>query len=346
MNMGKTIRENRLRCNLTQERLAQKLNVTAQAVSRWESGQGCPDIALLPELSAVFGVTIDELFERSQEQHLDRIEAMLEREAMLPREDFDYAMARAQEGTHSARYRGRCLTLLADLCMHRSRGYADLAAEYAKQALEEEPEKKDNHSLLGEALGGGLWDWCATNHTPAIDYYKRFTKEHPGYAPGFMWLMDSLIKDGRLDEAREALAGMRAALGEDYHTPMYEGWIALAAGEREEADLIWDGMVERYREDWIAWSVRADAYAKQARYDEAIACYREAIARQKPPRYTDNEDSIARICEIRGDAAGAIEAYEHVVSILREDWGITEGETVEGYLENIARLRVEKRKAT
>jgi len=268
MNMGKTIRENRLRRNMTQERLAQKLNVTAQAVSRWESGQGCPDIALLPELSAVFGVTIDELFERSQEQHLDRIEAM----------------------------------------------------------------------------GGGLWDWCCTNHTRAIDYYKRFTKAHPGYAPGFMWLMDSLIKDGRLDEAREALTGMRAVLGEDYHTPMYEGWIALAAGEREEADRIWDGMVKTYPENWFAWSTRADAYAKQARYDEAIACYREAIAHQTPPRYTDNEDSIARICEIRGDAAGAIEAYEHVVRILREDWGITEGETVEGYLQNIARLKEENRK--
>ena len=38
MNMGKAIRENRLRRNMTQERLASRLNVTAQAVSRWESG--------------------------------------------------------------------------------------------------------------------------------------------------------------------------------------------------------------------------------------------------------------------------------------------------------------------
>ena len=343
MNMGKTIRANRLRCNLTQEQLAQKLNVTAQAVSRWESEQGCPDIALLPELSAVFGVTIDELFERSQEQHLDRIEAMLEREAMLPRADFDYAMARAQEGAHSARYRGRCLTLLADLCMHRSRGYASLAADYARQALEAEPEKKDNHSLLAAALGGGLWDWCATNHTRVIDYYKRFTKEHPGYAPGLMWLLDSLIKDGRLGEAREALAGMRAALGEDYRVLLYEGWIAFAAGERDEADRIWQRMVEEYPENWFAWSSRADAYAKQARYDEAIACYREAIARQTPPRYTDNEESIAQICEICGDTDGAIEAYERVVGILREDWGIAEGETLEGYLQNIAQLKAMRR---
>ena len=38
MNMGKQIRENRLRCNLTQDKLAEVLGVTPQAVSKWESG--------------------------------------------------------------------------------------------------------------------------------------------------------------------------------------------------------------------------------------------------------------------------------------------------------------------
>ena len=340
MNMGKAIRENRLRRNMTQERLACRLNVTAQAVSRWESGQGCPDIALLPELSAVLGVTIDELFACSSEQHLERIEAMVERETMLPRADFDYAMARAQEGAHGGENRGRCLTLLADLCMHRANGYADMAADYARQALTEEPEKKANHALLGEAMHGGLWDWCATNHTRIIDYYKVFTREHPDYAPGYMWLLDSLIKDGRLDEARTALGRLRALRGEtDYHIGMYAGWIAFAAGDHVQADRLWDGMVADNPENWFAWSTRADAYAKQARYDDAIRCYREAIARQTPPRYTDNEESIAQICRICGDREGAAQAYEHVVQILREDWGITEGETLEGYLLNIKELR-------
>ena len=49
---------------LTQEALAQKLGVTNQAVSKWESDQCCPDIMLLPALADVFGVTIDALFGR------------------------------------------------------------------------------------------------------------------------------------------------------------------------------------------------------------------------------------------------------------------------------------------
>lgn len=338
MNMGKNIRSNRLRCSMTQEQLASALGVTAQAVSKWELGQGCPDVALLPELSAVFGVTIDELFDSSQEVHLKRIEAMLERDAMLSRTDFDYAFARAQEGAKGGKHRGRCLTLLADLCMHRARGYADMAADYARQALEVEPTKKDNHSLLGEASRGALWDWGYTNHTALIDFYKRFTAKNPGYAPGYMWLMDNLIRDGRLAEARDALERMRSVNGEDYHVAMYAGWIAHAGGDHAQAECLWDEMTRTDPDNWLAWSARADAYAKTARYDEAIAAYRRAAQLQAPPRYTDSEDSIAQLCLLKGDKRGAAEAYGRVLAILREDWGMTEGETVSGYRENIRRL--------
>jgi transcriptional regulator with XRE-family HTH domain len=46
---------------LTQAELAAKLNITDKAVSKWESGDGNPDISLLPELAGIFGVTIDYL---------------------------------------------------------------------------------------------------------------------------------------------------------------------------------------------------------------------------------------------------------------------------------------------
>lgn len=338
MNMGRAIRANRLRCNLTQERLAQALGVTAQAVSRWESGQGCPDIALLPELSAMFGVSIDELFERPDELHLRRIEAMVERESMLSRADFDYAMARTQEGAKQEKYRGRCLTLLSELCLQRSRGYADMAADYAKQALEAEPEKKANHSLLCNAKHGVIPDWCCSNHTELIDYYKGFVSGHPDYAPGYLWLMDNLIGDGRLDEARQALEKMAQVRPDTYHIPMYRGWIEQAAGHHELAGRIWDQMVVDYADSWFAWSCRADVFARQTRYDEAIAAYRKSIGLQTPQRFTDNELSIAQISMIREDWRGAIEACEHVLAILREDWGITEGEVVEDCLDKIRTL--------
>ena len=46
---------------MTQEQLAQELGITAQAVSKWETGQSYPDITLLPKLAEVCGVRVDEL---------------------------------------------------------------------------------------------------------------------------------------------------------------------------------------------------------------------------------------------------------------------------------------------
>lgn len=55
----------RKQLGITQEQLANKLGVSYQAVSKWENGQSCPDILLIPMLADVFGVTIDEIFGRT-----------------------------------------------------------------------------------------------------------------------------------------------------------------------------------------------------------------------------------------------------------------------------------------
>ena len=59
--LGKRIVSNRKRLGLTQDALAEKLGVTAQAVSKWENDQSCPDITMLPRLAEIFGITTDAL---------------------------------------------------------------------------------------------------------------------------------------------------------------------------------------------------------------------------------------------------------------------------------------------
>lgn len=340
MNMNRQIRAHRLRCNLTQEKLAQLLGVTAQAVSKWEQGASYPDITLLPQLSGIFGVKIDELFDCPEETHLNRIEAMLERDTLLSRPDFDYAEARLKEGLEREETKGRCLTLLADLYLHQAQGYESLAAEYARRALEEEPEKKDNHQIFSKAHHGALPDWCFGNHTRLIDYYNNFMVNHPDYLPGYLWLMDNLLADHRLEEARQALERM-GQVEMTYHYPLYQGWIAWCSGRQAEAETIWQGMTEQYGENWLAWFARADTYAHRALYPQAIDCFQQAARRQTAPRYTDAWDAIAQLSALTGDWEGAVGAYRQVLEILRADWGLTEGETVQGYRENIAHLEAE-----
>lgn len=67
MTLGKRIMENRKRLGLTQDALAEQLGVTAQAVSKWENDQSCPDIATLPKLADLFGVSVDTLLGRESQ---------------------------------------------------------------------------------------------------------------------------------------------------------------------------------------------------------------------------------------------------------------------------------------
>lgn len=60
--IGKNIRRLRKERDLTQEELAEKLNVSAQAVSKWENEAGLPDISQILPLASVFGVSTDTLF--------------------------------------------------------------------------------------------------------------------------------------------------------------------------------------------------------------------------------------------------------------------------------------------
>ena len=67
-SLGKRIVANRKRLGLTQDQLAEKLGVTAQAVSKWENDQSCPDITMLPKLCDLFGISTDQLLGREPEQ--------------------------------------------------------------------------------------------------------------------------------------------------------------------------------------------------------------------------------------------------------------------------------------
>ena len=59
--IGDTIKRLRQQYGMTQEKLAEKLGVSFQSVSRWEGGTSYPDIELIPEIARFFNVTTDEL---------------------------------------------------------------------------------------------------------------------------------------------------------------------------------------------------------------------------------------------------------------------------------------------
>ena len=65
--IGKRIANLRKEKNLKQDNLAEMLNVSPQAVSKWENDLTCPDISILPSLAKILGVSVDELLSGKQE---------------------------------------------------------------------------------------------------------------------------------------------------------------------------------------------------------------------------------------------------------------------------------------
>ena len=74
---AKRIREKRLQKGLTQEQLAQIIQISPQSVSKWERGDGYPDITLLPRIANYFQITVDELIgndEATRQEDTDNFE--------------------------------------------------------------------------------------------------------------------------------------------------------------------------------------------------------------------------------------------------------------------------------
>ena len=60
--IGKFIAEKRKENNLTQERLAEQLNISKNAVSKWERGLNLPDVSIIQDLCKILNITLNELF--------------------------------------------------------------------------------------------------------------------------------------------------------------------------------------------------------------------------------------------------------------------------------------------
>ena len=65
LKTGTLIWRLRLEQNLTQQQLAEQLSISAKTISKWECGAGCPDVSLLPALSAALGVRMENLLSGS-----------------------------------------------------------------------------------------------------------------------------------------------------------------------------------------------------------------------------------------------------------------------------------------
>ncbi len=76
-NLGEMISFLRKEKGMTQSELAEKMNVTDKAVSKWERNLACPDVNSIPKLAEILGITVEELLNAQTKKENNRIDEIV-----------------------------------------------------------------------------------------------------------------------------------------------------------------------------------------------------------------------------------------------------------------------------
>ena len=336
MEIGNQIKALRLRRGITQEAMAQHFGITAQAVSKWERGVTTPDIGMLPDISAYFGVTIDELFAISDDTRMERIQNMLWDDRYYDPDEVENTRRFLLDKGKREPENGKVYAYLAEMENHLAREHHEKAEEYAKEALTRDWDLRGAHSELEIAMNGRIHDWNYNNHYLLISFLENHIQRNPQDWRAYMTIMDQLIDDYRLEEA-ENYCRRFAEINNTYRVLLYRGMIAWQKGERAEAFNIWAQMEAEHPEEWCVWHNIGDYMARSGYQDKAMAYYRKALDVQKEPPLLDPLQAMAQLCEIRGDIPGALAARREEADRIESQWHIT-GEELDAVIRDIQRL--------
>ncbi len=326
MDLGKKIRQLRFKAGLTQEQLAEKMGVAPQSVSKWENAVAMPDITSLPLLAEIFGVSIDDLFDLSVEQRLNRIENRMDIEEELPSDVFGEYEEFLKAQLSSEPNKKRAGELIAYLYWHRMNSYGMKAARYAREAVRNAPNEKGCQWMLQKAEGHAVWDWNVANHSRAIEFYRSLVEADPQSRLSCLYLLDNLLADHRADEAEQVLDHLRSLPDNSpVLNEVYRAHITLARYDEPTADRIMEKLVAEHPDDFACLFETAQYYAGKCDYPKAIEYYGRSFEKQpRRPRFQDELMGIADIYEIMGDYRKAAETYDRIIDLLQNEWGFTE----------------------
>ena len=338
MNIGNQIKALRQRRGVTQEAVAQHFNVSAQAVSNWERGRSVPDIGMLPDLSAYFGVTIDELFALSDETRMERIQNMLWDVRFLNPADVENERQFLLEKARREPKNREPHCMLAQLEAHLAEEHLIRAQEYALEILKRENGVSMGCYHLGKAMGGVHVDPRHNTHNALISYYKECLEKYSDKRMTYGHLISQLIDDHRLVEAQRYCKEMEKAFPDDHFMTVHQIKVAIAMGDRKATQDMLTALNEKYPDDWSIQHWIGDLLTLAGEYAAAKTHYRKSIELLPTPRYEDPIDSLAQCCEMDGDIEGAIAARKLELEVAEQDWNSTTGESVDYIHREIARL--------
>lgn len=122
IKIGENIRRLRRERELTQETLAEFLGVTFQSVSKWERGESCPDISMLPAIAAFFSVTTDELLDVNGKEREAKIKEYIDEYNELRMKNSPYVFERISKAVREFPGEYGLLVRYLEILIHEKSG--------------------------------------------------------------------------------------------------------------------------------------------------------------------------------------------------------------------------------
>ena len=281
---SKNLRKLRQEKQLTQEQVAEKLGVSAQSVSRWETGATFPDIVLLPEIARLYEVLVDDLFKADLQEY----------------------------GKLSDR-------LLAVYCdTYKNDDFMAASKEYERMIKEETMEATDYRGYGW--LHMRMFQICKRKTLEyfgkALELSKDTDKEFYYTAKtGMVWFRVAEAGEGQecLDEQLQAIKEEPENAGE---------WVCLAAAyfwakQYDECYGVVKDVIEKFPEETYIYCIAGDVCKELKKYDEAFL-YWEKHLELDSKKSLESLYSIAWCYEGLGEYDKAYETWMRLVNQLVE----------------------------
>ena len=282
MMISHNIRSLRLKNKLSQEGLGALLNVSGQAVSKWEQGITSPDISLLPTIAQCFGVTIDSLFEGMDERRFpgygneNNELVALYLNSNGSEEDF----SRATSSIGKAILENRAATedyVNYGLLYHvRARRDADLALHYYHLAIEKGNDCRDLQWMTAHQQITNLLNYLGRSKE-AVSEHQLWCQTEPDCAWAHVSYAYALQCAGCLEKADAEIQKALLLDAGDINALDMAGSICRLQGKYDDAISHWDRAFACNPTQLSCLFEKADLLEAIGRIDEAIAQYNEIL---------------------------------------------------------------------
>ena len=291
--LATNLRKLRLDKGLTQEQSAEKLGVSAQSVSRWETGATLPDVLLLPEIARLYNVLVDDLFKPAPagyDNNAQRLLAVYERshkpeDFLAAAQEFERLFRTDAATADDWRSYGLIHEYMVYACIKNATGSYGKAMDMAHCT---DPElfhrTKRQNILLRCRIGQG---------EDCIQEEEAVVRDHPEDAAAWVDLAHALFYGGQPEQALDVCRTALDKFPEEGLLHVYAGDSLRALKRYEEAFPHWETAVRLDEKFLDAMYSMAFCRGDMGQFDKAADLW-EDIARRLDARGLEIEAAWPR----------------------------------------------------